>query len=243
MKKHTKYNLATISIIFSYLTGINQNSDIMADKSIESWSIAEFRYYPSNKFRFGFEQQIRFNENITVFDRTFTELNGRYSFWKDFDFGLSYRYMFINDNKGQVKEIENHYRWDYSLSHEFRMASLKIDNRVKFQHRKEIREKSTNCICETRDYLRLKSEITYKIKNWKYDPDFSFEIFLPADKKEKKLHNRYRLTLGTDMKISKKQNLRFKFLFEQEIKDWNPKMVSIFQIKYTYTIKNKNKNS
>ena len=241
MNLSTKNSIALIVLILFDLIGIAQNPDIMADKNVESWSIAEFRYYPSKKFRFGIEQQLRFNENISVFDRTFTELNGRYSFWDNFNFGLAYRYMFLNDNSGLVQGIKNHYRWDYYLSYEIKVKKLKIENRIKYQHRKEIRDKSIRCICETRNYWRLKSEIDYKIKNWKYDPYLSAEIFLPTNKRENQLHNRYRLGLGTNIKIYKGQKILLKYLFEREIKSWNPEANSIFQIKYIYAIKKKKK--
>jgi hypothetical protein len=204
-----KISIVSIIMITSIYV-IAQNPDIMASKSTESWSAAEFRYQPSKKFRFGIEHQLRFNENISVFDRTFTEFNGRYSFWdtynlNKYNFGLTYRYIFINDNSGEVEEIENHYRWDYYFSNEFKLNRLEFQNRIKYQRRKEIRDKSISCICETRNYWRFKSGINYKIKNWKYDPYFSSEIFLPTNKREKRLHNRYRLALGTSVKISKKQ--------------------------------------
>jgi len=232
--------ISILSIIILISTCITaQNPNIMADKSAESWSVAEFRYQSSKKFRFGIEQQLRFNENISIFDRTFTELYGRYYFWDDFNFGLAYRYMFLNDNSGQIQGIENHYRWDYFFSHEFKLKRLEFENRIKYQRRKEIRDKSISCICQTRNYWRFKSEIIYKIKNWKYDPYFSSEIFLPTNKREKRLHNRYRLALGTSVKISKKQKIRIKYLFEREIKGWNPEAISIFQIKYIYAIKKK----
>ena len=234
--------LSTLMITSFYV--IAQNPDVMAYKSAESWSVAELRYEPSKKIRFGVEQQLRFNENISVFDRTFTELNGRYSFWdnynlNNYNFGLTYRYMFLNDNSGEVEEIENHYRWDYYFSNEFKVKRLKFQSRIKYQRRKEIRDKTIRCICQTRNYWRFKSGIVYKIKNWKYDPYFSSEIFLPTNKREKKLHNRYRLALGTSVKISKKQKIRIKYLFEREIKGWNPEAISIFQLKYIYAIKKK----
>ena len=54
--------LSTLMITSFYV--IAQNPNIMADKSAESWSIAELKYYPSKKFKFGIEQQLRFNENV-----------------------------------------------------------------------------------------------------------------------------------------------------------------------------------
>ena len=241
MNRSSNNSVVLVFLILGNLNGITQNPDIMLDKNAESWSVAELRYYPSKKIRFGVEQQLRFNENVSAFDRTFTELNGRYSFWNNYNFGLTYRYMFLNDNSGQIQGIENHYRLDYYLSHEFKLNRLRIENRIKYQNRKEIRDKSISCICETRNYWRLKSGIDYKIKNWKYDPYFSAEIFLPTNKREKQLHNRYRLALGTNVKVAKKQKIRFKYLFEREIKSWNPEANSIFQIKYMYSIKKKKK--
>ena len=79
MNRSSKNSVVLIVFILGNLTGITQNSGIMLDKSAESWSIAELRYYPSKNFRFGIEQQLRCNENGSAFDRTFTELNGRYS--------------------------------------------------------------------------------------------------------------------------------------------------------------------
>ena len=136
MSRSSKNNVVLVVLILGNLTGITQNSNIMLDKSAESWSIAELRYYPSKKIKFGVEQQLRFNENLSAFDRTFTELNGRYSFWNNYNFGLTYRYMFLNDNSGQVRGIENHYRLDYYLSHKFKLKRLKIENRIKYQNRK-----------------------------------------------------------------------------------------------------------
>ncbi|MBO72057.1 MAG: hypothetical protein CMD35_00435 [Flavobacteriales bacterium] len=241
MNRTTKRSFVLTVLILGNLSGITQNMDAMVDNSAESWSIAELRYYPSKKFRFGIEQQLRFNDNISTFDRTFTELNGRFSFLKNFNFGLTYRYMFINDHTGNTQGFEKHFRWDYYISQKIKVSQFEIQNRIKYQNRKEIRDPSIRCICETRNYWRLKSGVKYKIKNWKYDPYFSSEIFLPTNKREKQLNNRYRLAIGTDIKISKRQKLRVRYMFEREIKSWNPEANSIFQIKYMYAIKKKKK--
>lgn len=216
-----------------------QNSDIMPDRSAESRTSAELRYYPIRNLKLSVEQQLRFDDNISVFDKTFTEFNVRYRFWNQLDLGIGYRYIFLNDNHGQEQGIERYHRVHYYISHQFKLKRFEIENRINFQSRKEILDKSIDCLKETRNYWRFKSGLNYNIRKCKFDPFFSAEILLPTNQWENKLHNRYRLSIGTDIKLSKKQKISVEYMFDREIKNWNPEVFHIIQINYIFTIKKK----
>ncbi len=237
---YTLHKILVIGILFlSSLDVLAQNSDIMPDRSAESRTGAELRYYPTRNLKLSIEQQLRFDDNISVFDKTYTEINARYRFWNQLDLGIGYRYIFLNDNHGQEQGIEKYYRIHYYISHQFEFNRFEMKNRIKFQNRKEILDNSIDCLEEIRNCWRVKSSLNYNIKRCKFDPFLSAEIFLPTNQWENKLHNRYRLSIGADIKLSKKQKISVEYMFDHEIKSWNPEIFHIIQINYIFSIKRK----
>ena len=81
----------------------------------------------------------------------------------------------------------------------------------------------------------------YNIKAWKLDPKFSFEWFSPIpDRGQPQGQNyKYRLSLSTKYKLKGPQELNLRYMFEREVKSWNPEVVHIIDVNYTYTIKYK----
>ena len=102
---------------------------------------------------------------------------------------------------------------------------------MRFQHRKAFKDKT-----DTKEDLRFKLEANYNIKNWKFDPEVSGELFNSLDAYSEGLTS-YRLSIGTTYRMKKIGKIGLYYLYEKELKDFEPGAVDVFAFKYTYSIK------
>ncbi len=82
--------------------------------------------------------------------------------------------------------------------------------------------------------IRLKSSLKYNIRNWKFDPKLSAEIFHHFQTGEENKFNKYRITIGTDFKIWRLGELGIYYRLERELNVFNPLTANILRIKYVY---------
>ena len=237
MKKFTS-TIGSIILLIP-LTIQAQNLDVMPDVDVESWSGAEFKYKLNRNWIFSVKQQLRFKSNISTYDRVFNELKTEFRFLKSMETGIGYRYIFLNDIEGGDRGTERHSRIHFYYAYKFTILRLSIKNRIRYQSRKEVFDKPSLCRRNTLNYWRLRSTLSYNIKNWKLDPVVSYEVFFRGFKYHRGQHNKYRYILGTEYKINKNQKLGFRYMYERELKGWNPEVIHIFDIQYTYTLKRK----
>lgn len=213
-----------------------QNPDVSA----ESRSAAKINFNFNKSLTLSVEGQLRLKSTGNLYDRSFTQAKIEYKFWRFFDVGLGYRFINQKDQEGLLSKIENHYRWNYSISGRMKLNRLSSKTRVQYQTRREILPNTNRFVGDYRKYWRFKTSLKYNIKSWKLDPRVGYEIFLRSADHPQGQFNKFRWTLSTTYKLKGPQQIGLGYKFEREIKKWNPQIVHIVEVQYTYTFKHKN---
>ena len=218
-----------------------QNADVMPDVRAESWSAAVFTFKLNESLNFNLEEQLRFKSGGKLYDRSFTQLKIEHTFMDAFELGLGYRFIHLNDEEGNLQEMETHRRWNYYFSGKFKVDRFSSKTRIQFQSRKEMVAGNNFFVNKARRYWRLKTALLYNIKGWKLDPKAGIEFFMRPREHSKGQYNKYRLMLGTTWKLKGPHEIGFRYLFERELKGWNPSVVYALDLRYHYTLKYKSK--
>jgi len=128
---------------------------------------------------------------------------------------------------------EDLFRYQFGVSYKHALGDLRLKYRALYQHRNEIGiSESQGNIPEK--FLRLRTSATYKIKNWKYDPEFRVEYF-NALNDEVGTNNQFRLGIGTERDYKEFGELGFFYLFESSLGLNIKELTHIFSFKYTYS--------
>jgi hypothetical protein len=215
-----------------------QSGSYFTVRDFETWNSITLNYKVSKKVKLGLEQQIRLNDNSSIWNQNFTELSGRLKLNKSFDMGLEYRYLKRNDKEGNVQGIKKYNRFAFYTKFNKELKRFKLSTRLQYQTRSQFGDLApinTNPVQK----LRWKIGADYNIRKWKLDPSFSAEIFQPLFT-ESDLE-KYRLTLATKYDLKKWGSLKAFYRFEKEMNILYPLSSHIIGFNYTYTLKRKKK--
>ena len=152
-------------------------------------------------------------------------------------FRAGYRYQFIRNEVGPNIVPERHNRFHFSIANQLRMGRLQVQTRWQVQQRREQLRNTHRQLRERRRYQRVRLRLDYNIPGWKYDPRIAGELFLRTQNGPRGQHNKYRLTIGTQFKVAKRQRMAVRYLFEREFTPWNPEVLHAISLQYTYSRK------
>ncbi len=233
--KKTKIKLAILilSLIVSiYGHGQTEEGTIVVTQDLETWSKVGLKYKPHKKFTIGLDQGFRFKKNSSTLDQLLTDLNFKFKATKYLNFGLGLRYIF---DRGGNDLFDNDFRINMDVIFKHSAKNFKFQYRFRYQNRNEIglsKEEGDSF----KHYLRLKAGIKYSIKNWKFDPTFSTELFRDMTKVTGGF-DKLRFTLGTTYSLKKIGKLDLYYRLERELGFSYPKTTSIIGLNFTYTFK------
>ncbi len=187
----TRFLLIMLLLLFSLRTNC-QVSDV------ELWAGPIFRYSFLRIFRAEIEQQVRWNENISAYNLTFTEAGLRAKIIDGLYFKAKYRYSFMNNAPEEDPDDEEYneqrYMLDLSYGRKLFNSGLSADLRVRFQesHQDITKKRFT--------YLRNRLELSYKVSGW-LDPFISVEMFYRFN--DINQVRKYRYTVGTQFEVTR----------------------------------------
>ncbi len=193
------------------------------------WSSASYIYQPKKKLTLSISQLYRLKNDLNAVDSYISEISSDYSIAKNLNFEIELRYYSKNDNQGKVQGYENWWRYRLAVERELKLKPIKLYLRFAYQRRSSLDKKN-----DFKDYLRLRTAFEYSIKNWDWDPYFSFEFFnkTTGSDLEKK-----RFGIGSSNKIKgSKWTLRY---FYQVNRGNSKENFHIFMLKYRYKQKAK----
>ncbi len=200
---------------------------------IEVWLKAGGKIDLSDKWEVAFEEQIRFDDDVNALKNYHTEFELTFKPIKALSLHAVSRYITRNDNSGSIQGFEDLFRYQLGASYKQELGQLRLKYRALYQHRNEIGiSEAQGDIPEK--FLRLRSSVEYKIKDWKYDPEFRVEYF-SALNKEVGTNNQFRLGFGTERDYKKYGELGFFYLFESSLGLNIKQFTHILSFKYTYT--------
>ncbi|PLX06581.1 MAG: hypothetical protein C0596_14760 [Marinilabiliales bacterium] len=219
--------------IFLFLCSFAQTPVVTRD--LETWSSVAIEAGLGSRWDFGIEEQLRLQKNSTSIDEYFTNGSIRYTIIKKHLYiGMGYR--FISDmNDDLEKDKEQRFNIDLTYKHSFNQ--LRLNARFRYTNRDDIGETKEMGDYHRHNYrFRLKGE--YKIKNWKFDPVFSAEIFRQYEKYTIPYYENLRLRLGTDYNLGKFGTIEGFYQIDKSLGLGYSKTIYVICIGYKYDFGN-----
>ncbi|PCJ64799.1 MAG: hypothetical protein COA58_11020 [Bacteroidetes bacterium] len=232
LKKHT---LLSIFLVFT-ISGLAQNGTYHTVRDFETWTSATFNYKVNKKIKLSLNEQLRLKDNSSTVDAYFTQLSLKYNFTKKLSLGIGARYIRDNDDKGKIQGYENHLRWQADLEYKHKISRFTMKYRTRYQNKDELGITTDSA----KTNFRLKLASTYNIKNWKFDPTVSTEIFNGLSNDEGL--NKIRFTLGTKYRTKHVGDFGLFYRMEKGLIGDSPKTTNIIGFKYDYTFKREKKD-
>jgi len=233
-------NRLFITLAILVLSSNISYAQVADNKDFAMWNSVGIKYSPIKRLKLGVEQHIRLKENASETDEYFTEVQAGFELLKDLEIGGAVRFIKENDNVGNNKEWEEHFRYNIDLSYKLDLIKkLDISFRLRYQNKRELGlgEGVEDIAAEN---LRLKTGVDYNIKSWPLDPEFAVELFnrkrdglsLIGDAKL----SRYRLTFGTSYNLKEFGKFSIYYRYQENTRVDNTFVTEILGLKYTYSI-------
>lgn len=178
------------------------------------------------------EQEVRFNNNFTSFDRTLTSVALDYTLIKK-TLKAQIDYDFIYQNQIQFYEVRH--RASAALAYSFALNSFEFDLKTRGQSiwRDDARG---NYKVNPKLVWRNKIECAYAIFGSPIKPFVSAEMFCPLNNPRGFFMDGYRLVAGAKYRISTHVSIEPFVRFDQEIQQKNPKRIFYGGFGWTYKL-------
>lgn len=177
-------------------------------------------------------QEIRFNQNLTSFDRSMTSLGLDYSLIrKVLKAELGYDFIYQN----QINLYEFRHRASFALAAQYKLDSYSFQLKTKAQS--TWRDESRGDYKFNPKYVwRNKLECTYTIFGSPVKPFVSGEVFCPLNGGNGFYMNGYRAIMGAKYRTSAHTTLEFMIRYDQDIQQSNPKSIVYGGFGWNYTL-------
>ena len=177
-------------LLLNFTFGSNEN---------QTWSSFNFKFDAPFSTKLNIEQSLRFEDNLSHFKQTFTELSLSYKINDLIRIDIPYRYsIYKNKTKNRIS---------FGSSIKLNKKKIGTKYRLKFQNVKE----PGKTIEIT---FRNKFTISYKF-NKKIVPFIAYEIFNPYENRIRGI-DETRISLGSQIKINKKRYIKFYYIHKKE---------------------------
>lgn len=177
-------------LLLNFTFGSNEN---------QTWSSLNLKFNTPFSIKFNIEQSLRFEDQLSKFKQTFTELSLSYKVNNLIRINIPYRHsIYKNKTKNRI-----------SIGSSIKLNKKRIGTkyRLKFQSVKE----SDDPIEIT---SRNKLTISYKM-NKKVVPFIAYEIFNPYEQRMMGI-DETRISLGAQIKINKKRDIKLSYIHKRE---------------------------
>jgi hypothetical protein len=240
VQKRTFKHLICAILLCCAISVVAQDGTYVEVRDLETWSTIKLEYKPNKKWTLGLEEQLRLKDNSSTVNEYFTQFEVGYKVLDNLELGGALRYIRENDDQGNIQGYENHFRFHLDATYKYKFGGFRFNHRVRYQNKNELGldEIDGDYVKHT---LRFKTGFRYKIKNWKFDPKVSAEVFHRSEELEDNGFNKIRFTLGTDYKIKGAGKIGLFYRMENQLNVSYPKTTNIIGFKYTYTLKPKKK--
>jgi hypothetical protein len=191
-------------LIILAFTGIGfLNSALSQTSDSQLWTGFKANYTLNKKLKAYGEQQFRFNDGMTTFNRTFTEVGMSWRFAKRFSLRPNYRFS-IDPNGFNSHRFSG----DLIYSSKKKKKTVRFKNRLRYQRKIEVQT------FDPTTYIRNKFTVDINASKL-VDPYLFGEAFFRLDGRNE--FRTWRSGFGLDWKLSKKWELTTFYIYEQEI--------------------------
>lgn len=178
------------------------------------------------------EEELRFNQNITSFNRSKTTLGLNYSLYRDILMAeVDYNFIYLNG----IDNYEFRHRCSVGLSTQTDIDrfNLGFKSRVQTTWRDENRG-SYNF--NPKYVWRNKIELNYDIFGSPLKPYISEELFCPLNGAKGFYLNGLRTTAGLKYRLTKHNSVEVQLMYDQEIQQANPQGIIYACAGWTYKL-------
>lgn len=200
----------TLFLIFFSATAFGQNE--IQTRDLESWSTISANKKFSKVFGINLEQSLRMYDNSSQIDQYFTNLDLNFKLAKGLS--LTGGVRFIGDRDKDDGIYENRLRFNGDISYKHSVDRFTLKYRIRLQTRNELglsREEGDFAI----NAFRIRAGAKYNIKNWKLDPEVSYELFRESGRYIVSSFNKYRISVSTKYKFNKLIELKAFYRYER----------------------------
>ena len=236
----TSHTLLILVALFFSQSLFSQNGESITVRDFEAWGSVSLNYKFNKHWKFSLEEQLRLRNNASEIDAYFSQFSTRYDISKQLYAGFGFRYLKENDNTGAVEGYEANSRLNFDLGYTTDYPRLDVEYRLRYQTKNEVGITKEDGDIASK-HLRFKTSVGYNIKNWKFDPEFSVEIFRHFEEGQVNDFNKFRMTLRTKYKMKEFGKIGLFYRMEIALNTAYPFTTNILGLKYSYTIKNRNK--
>ncbi len=221
----SKFIFSILIIILLYV-----NISIAQNKDTELWSELDLTYNISERTSLTLEQQARFDDNISAYNFTYTEIGLKIGLSDGIALSGKYRYSFI-EQEGTGSAIDEYDRYMYSFDLFAKTGLSRYP--VEFTYRGRLQESREKTTDNEYSFIRNRFRLKYK---WDLPvfPYITYESFFRLNKLNRFDRNRY--TTGFDWKIAEKLNLLTFYRLQKEIKCTDPRIQNIIGLSLNYCI-------
>tara|TARA_B100000287_G_C20585326_1_gene762012 strand:+ start:570 stop:1208 length:639 start_codon:yes stop_codon:yes gene_type:complete len=204
------------SILFFYLLSVFTVS--AQDYDFQFWSSLSTKDRITYKTDIYVKHALRFRENASLLDKSFSELKVKYKYNKNLSLGFGFRDINVFDVSSSNQYVRHFL--DVYLREKEKRFIFSIRNR--FQNQRDF--KNYNHI------FRQKFMINYNIRKTKFDPTFAFEYFYTEQKKIDKL----RYTLSFSHSLINDLDIDLSYRVQQLLSESYANLIFIFDCKLSY---------
>lgn len=225
MNKKFKYSLL---LFWMMLQAFNYGYSQVNDAQL--WTTVGIEKKISKKFSAAFNQEFRFNENITELGTFFSDIGVAYKPHKNWRIEAHYRFC-------GKKLLDNSYsfrhRYYFDLAYRKKFYAFTVMLRERFQSQyADVNTSEDGHIPSyySRTKLSLKYNVTKRIAPYLYS-----EIFIPLNNPQIKGIDNTRYGLGLEYEFIKNSTLDLSFTYQRESLVKNPERDFIFGLGYTFS--------
>ncbi|MFK7785049.1 MAG: DUF2490 domain-containing protein [Crocinitomicaceae bacterium] len=222
-----------VALLFTLLSSVVNSQNEIVTRDLESWSTVSLNYDYSKEFDFDFEQSFRLYDNSTKIDQFFTNINMNRKWENGMFFTGGFR--FISDPDKDDGDYDFHLRWNADIGYRHSLDRFKFNYRMRLQTKNELGYSRSEGDFSIRA-LRIRAGVKYNIKNWKLDPQVSFELFRESGRYIVSSFNKYRISVSTKYKFSKLIELKGFYRFERGLGMLLPQNTNIIGFNLTFNL-------
>jgi len=215
-----------VVVLLSPLSVVAQEQYITV-RDFETWSALQVEAKISKRAEICAVQQLRFNDNSSALQQSFSQLSAQYK-WKN-DWFLGGALRFASVAKDSV--FQPRLRWNVDAGYGHEVGRFDFGYRLRYQSRSIVNDLSAL----PSNVARAKVKMRYNVRDWKLDPSFAVELFSQTDDLTKP--NKLRGTLSTSYKLSKSTNLSAFYRVETELFEVYPLTSYIVGARLKYSFK------
>lgn len=192
---------------------------------LELWTGAAINFKFNEVLSLDIAEQVRFDNNISSYQKSFSELGLQINLKKGFELKPSYRFTLL---PGSAYEHRLSFDGQYSWSK--KDFPLTLGYRMRYQH----------SFIGSKSYLRNKIKVGYKLSKL-VDPFAAYEIFFRFNGKNE--FRVSRITIGLDWRITKNLHVNTYYRIQDDIFVKDPERQHIIGLMLDYKFRPKKKKS